>query len=926
MNYSARKTLAALGLIFGYSAWATIGQAQAAAADTAKSEEQTVKLEKFEVTGSYIPFAGTQTALPVTTLDAKAIENTGITSNVLEVLRKAAPQFTGNGNLGNSNANISSGATGGGSQVAFRNTQTLVLVNGRRMSYAPILASGGFQYVDVNLIPIAAIERIDILQDGASATYGTDAVAGVVNIILKSDYKGFEVGSHYGFSTNTGHYEQRSFSVVGGASTDKTGITVSAEYTSTDPLFQYEREFSNPAYGTASFAGIVNTRPPVSPTQFYVLNPSLNAPPAGHTDLATLVAAGVYIPVDSTNLILGLGNEKQYAFNLAQYVTLLVENKRSSATVNFDHKMNDNVSVFGDLIYTQTNTYSQLNAQPITAVLAASNPSNPTNQTMQVRNRFLSNPREYFYDTNSLRGIIGARGSFNDNFKWETAANKNIIDQNYTNNNVVNAVLRADAVATGLVNLAAREQAPGAVAAAGFFGTAIGKATSTLTTYDARVNGEAFEMPAGPVGFAVGMEYRVETLKQTADVYSQTNTFGWESATTLDPFNSDRNVWSYFAEVRVPLLSDKQNIQFAHSLDVDLAVRSEKYSDTDDPTVPKVSLSWRPLNEELLIRATYSKSFSAPTLFNLFGPGGIGFTSGLALDKLGGGVISGQANARSGSNSALLPSRSKNYTFGFVWSPKTLGSLNTKGFSLTVDYFDIKQTDLISSIGSETILQDVETLGAASPYAGFVKLGSFNGTAISAPGQIGNNAIDSIYVTDTLVNIANQKLKGVDVKVEYTYNHDSFGRFDAVASVGYYKSYTFQALPTSDSLETVGLATNTNGTIPRWLSYTSVNWSRGHWRANLGWQHIPGVTDLNGDGSEIAPFEIGAYDAIDISASYAFGSDWKWLNGLSVRVGANNVLNKMPPRGGGTFSEANADIATYSPIGRMVFVEGKYKF
>lgn len=911
--------MAALALFMGSVSLATQALAQTAAASEAPTEEKVLKLDKFEVTGSYIPFAGTQTALPVTTLDTKAIEATGVTTNVLEVLRKAAPQFSGNANLGNSNANISSGSTGGGSQVAFRNTQTLVLVNGRRMSYAPILASGGYQYVDVNLIPIAAIQRIDILQDGASATYGTDAVAGVVNIILKSDYKGMEISSRYGVSSNTGHYEQRSFSVVGGGGSDKTNVTFSAEYSQSDPLFQKDRDFSNPSYGTASFAGVINTR--TNPAQYYVLKPGLNAPPAGHTDLATLVAQGIYIPVDSNNLILGLGNEQQYAFNLSNYVTLLVQNKRASATMNFDHKASENVTVFGDMIYTQTNTYSQLNAQPISAVLSASNPSNPTNQTMQVRNRFLEHPRQYFYDTTSIRGILGAKGTIGDKFNWEMAANKNIVDQNYTNEGVVNAVNRADAVANGLINLAAREQAAGAVDNAGIFGTALGKATSTLTTYDGRVSGELMELPAGPVGFAVGAEYRVETLKQTADVYSQTATFGWESATTLDPFNSSRTVSSLFAEARVPLISAKQNIGFAHSLDLSGAVRYEKYSDTDDPTVPKVSLSWRPMNEELLIRATYSKSFSAPTLFNLFGPGGVGFTSALSLDKLGGGVISGQANARSGSNPNLMPSRSKNYTFGFVWSPKAV-----KGFSLTVDYFNIKQVDLISTIGSKTILQDVELLGAASPYADFVKIGSFNGTAISAPGQIGTNPIDNIYVTDTLVNIANQKLKGVDFKLDYSYQHDTWGRFDTQVSVGYYSSYSVQALPTADPFETVGLASNTNGTIPRWQSYTSIGWSRGKWRANLGWQHIPGVFDVNGDGGETTPYDIKSYDSFDLSGAYTFGSDWKWLNGLTIRAGVNNVFNKMPPFGGGTFSEANADTATYNPVGRLMFVEAKYSF
>lgn len=919
MNSSPRMSLAAFALVLGSVSLATQGFAQAAAASGAATDEKVLKLDKFEVTGSYIPFAGTQTALPVTTLDAKAIEATGITTNVLEVLRKAAPQFSGNANLGNSNANISSGSTGGGSQVAFRNTQTLVLVNGRRMSYAPVLASGGFQYVDVNLIPVAAIERIDILQDGASATYGTDAVAGVVNVILKSDYKGAELNAHYGFSSNTGKYEERSFSVVGGAGSDKTNVTFSAEYTQTDPIFNKDRPFSNPSYGTASFGGVVNTR--TSPNVYYILKPGLNAPPAGHTDLATLVAQGIYIQVNSSNLISGLGNEQQYSFNLSNYVTMILQNKRASATLNFDHKVTDDITFFGDMIYTQTNTYSQLNAQPISAVLSASNPSNPTTQTMLVRNRFITNPRQYFYDTTSIRGILGARGKIGDKFTWETAANKNIVDQNYTNANVVNAVLRADAVANGLINLAAREQAPGAVEAAGFFGTALGKATSTLTTYDARVSGELVELPAGPLGFAVGAEYRVESLKQTSDVYSQANTFGWESATTLDPFNSSRTVSGLFAEVRVPIVSAKQNIPGIHSLDLSGAVRHEKYSDTDDPTVPKVSFSWRPMNEELLVRATYSKSFSAPTLFNLFGPGGIGFTDPLAIAKLGGGTISGQANVRSGSNSHLMPSTSKNYTFGVVWSPKAV-----KGLSVTVDYFNIKQKDLISSIGSETILQDVETNGAASPYAGFVKITGFNGTAITAPGQIGNNAIDDIYVTDTLVNIAAVKLSGIDTKINYTYQHDTWGRFDAQVSVGYYDSYTVQALPSVDPFETVALASNTNGTIPRWMSYSSLAWSRGHWRANLGWQHIPGVTDVNGTGTERSPFKVKSYDSFDVAAGYTFGSEWKWFNGLTARVGVNNVFNKMPPHAGGTFTDSNADIATYNPIGRLFYVEAKYAF
>jgi iron complex outermembrane receptor protein len=908
---------------------AGIAGAQTAPQATTADDPNVLKLEKFEVTGSYIPVAGTATAIPVTTIDAQAISATGVSSNVLEVLRKASPQFSGNGNLGNTNANISSGGTGGGSQVAFRNTQTLVLINGRRSAYAPILASGGSQFVDVNLFPISAIEKIEVLQDGASAIYGTDAVSGVVNIILKSDYKGAEIGARYGFSDNKGNYAERKAWVVVGASNDTTSVTASAEWTKSDPLFQYEREFAAEAYGTGTFAGVVSD----ASGNFYVLNPSLNAPPATGLDLtpAQLIANGTYIQVNGANLISGLGAEKQYAFNLAQYVTLLLRNERQSATVSFDHRASDKLSVFGDLLYSSTKTYSQLNAQPTSASMAASDPRNPFNINVTARNRFLDHPRQYFYNTNNVRGVIGAKGSFSDDWKWEVGALNNKIEQNYENPGVIDTAARVAAVSGGVLNYFARNQAAGAVDASGMFGTALGKATAVLESYDGRVSGKLMDLPAGEVGVAFGAEKRVEKLNQTADRNSQSNTFSWDSATTLDPFSANRDVKGYFANVRVPVLGDSSGKGML--LEVEGAVRYEKYSDTDDPTVPKYSIRYLPFNDQFAVRGTYSESFAAPTLFQLFGPGGIGFTSALSLQRNGGGAaITGQANARSGANPGLKPATSENYTFGFVWSPKSI-----KGFSISLDYFNIEQSDLISTIGSATILQDVELKGTASPYASFVRLGTApslglagftSGAPITAAGQIGNRAIDTIYVTDTLVNIAKQKLAGLDIKANYTWNTDSLGRFDASFAGVWWNYYKGQTLPGTAEFDTVGLATNFNGTIPEYQTYTTVRWSRGSWAANLGWQFIPSVKDENwyDDTDTGADEKVEAFHSIDLWGAYTFGSDVKWLNGLTVRVGANNVFNESPPMAKGTFTESNADIATYGAIGRLFFIEAKYKF
>src|SRR5262245_22641602 len=143
----------------------------APAENAASTDSNVVKLEKFEVTGSYLAPAANSVAIPVISVDSKAIEGSGNNTDILEILRKTTPQFAGNGNLGAGNANIGSGSTNGGSQLALRNTATLVLINGRRVAYAPVGASGGFQFVDVNMIPVAAVERIEVLADGASAIY-----------------------------------------------------------------------------------------------------------------------------------------------------------------------------------------------------------------------------------------------------------------------------------------------------------------------------------------------------------------------------------------------------------------------------------------------------------------------------------------------------------------------------------------------------------------------------------------------------------------------------------------------------------------------------------------------------------------------------------------------------------------------------------
>ncbi|HEY8996112.1 MAG TPA: TonB-dependent receptor [Lacunisphaera sp.] len=908
------KVLRACGLTATGLFLFQVSPAQTAPAD----KDETLQLERYVVTGSNLPTAGETPASPVTLLTPQIIAQSGVASDLLQVIRKVAPQFTGNANLGGDNGNISSGLTNGGSSLALRNAATLVLVNGRRLASAPVGATGGNVFVDVNAIPLAAIERVEILTDGASAIYGSDAVSGVVNIILKSDFQGAEIGGRYAFTRNQGHYEEKSaYGVVGGRFGENgPKVTASYEWVKTDPVFNYERPFATPVYGTTNFAGAIQVGAydadgnfTGDPNGYYFLDPSLNAPKAG----ATLAERGYTGPYNTGEIL--------RFYDLARYTTMILANEKKIGTFSLEGRFSDQLRYFGDLLYSSTDTVSQLNAQPLTIRLTAADPANVLGRDVSVRNRFVDYPRTYSAVTDSFRGIFGLKGSLADHWTWDGAADYSQGVQDFANGGLVRTAARIAAVAAGKINLFNRTQASGALD--GVFGAAAGKFKSTLVSADLKLVGtDLLKLPGGSISLAAGLEVRSEKLTAEADIDSQSATFAYDSGTTIDPFNQKRDVKSAFAEVRIPLVGPENRRPGIHTAELTVAVRHERYSDTDDPTVPKIALRYQPVDDSLLFRATFSKSFAAPTLYELNSPVAIGFTPPLAE------FDTNQAGLVTTAVTSLAPSRSTNYSAGIVWSPKALPD-----FLVSVDYFNIKQSEVISSYFTsgvvDQVFHDVEVNGGNSPYASLIHISSATGPTISAPGQVSLLGLDNLYlVVPAASNLGTAKLSGFDTRLEYTWKLDAGGKLRFASTGSYYLNYDIQVAPGAPFTPTAGLVTGLNGTIPRWRLYNQVSWESGGWTVDLGQTFYSATTDTIWTTDYLPDYQqrIPAYSTYDASVSYDWKAGWRRLKGMKLSVGVNNFTNRMPTKSATFDSLSNADITEFNPIGRLYYISASTRF
>src|SRR5689334_10276263 len=891
--------------------------------------QQAQKIEKIEVTGSNIKRVEGEGPSAIVVLTKEDIDKSGAT-NAYELLNLvAANNSAGNVSIANTIGSLTFSANTA-SLRGLQGGRTLVLLNGKRLNnFAGEIQ--GVSGVNLTTIPFNAIERVEVLLDGASAVYGSDAVAGVINFIVRKDYQGAEVTGYYSAPTRGGpgpDGSQSTFKAAlgfGDLSKDRYNVFVAAQYDKQDPLEQRARDFANTSVrldlGLVGISG--NTFPGhistggIGTPGFPNCAPSIYFPDLGERcfyDPATQPGVQM-IPSLKTFNIYGAGNF-QITNNLQAYVTANYSKQENNFVIQ-------PVPISDQFTYGPNGEYLSNILLPATSpfyphALAAA--AGVDGQPLNVRYRAVVNGNRDTTDTNEQYQIVtGLKGNVG-NWDWDAAFTYNEGKTNrQLNGGVPLLSLTTDhptllpLLRSGNVNLFGPNtpEIEQALKATNYNApTFEGKAKSTIV--DGKMSGEVFNMPAGAAALAVGGQAMSEDFTQTPAPVLATGDLAGFGGNIL-PVDKSRDSYAAFAELNVPLL---------RSLEVNVAVRYDHYSDFGSTTNPKYSLRWQP-TKTLLLRTSYGTGFLAPTLYQLWTPNIQGTSATGLSDPVRCPVTQDtgidcqtQFNVQFGGNPNLEPEKSKQWSAGVVFEP-------AQGWSVSLDWFDMYLTNIIvNGITPAVVLGDVAQYGhlitRAAPDANFPNL----------PERI-------ISIDQRYINIGGTKIQGIDTNLQYSAPPTPYGRFRITMSGTYYIKYDVQQNDGSYAgFISNAFASAVTGITPRWKSYQTVSWDNGPWSVVLGNSYQSSYTDAQCDFTDThadADCELAAGGGLKRTVSsmslWDLQTSWKGWKNVTLTLGAKNLLDTNPPKTNQQNSfQLGFDPSYYDPRGRVLYVTATYKF
>jgi iron complex outermembrane recepter protein len=740
--------------------------------------------------------------------------------------------------------------------------------------------------------------------------YGTDAIAGVINFILRKDFRGVEATATLLDTEHGGGKQERFTGSIGfgDLSKDRFNVFVTADHLKQDPLKAADRAISHTAFlpalgydrtsgnslpaNISQPGGFSSTRNPTIPftgaTSTSCLPPfsfpTTGSPRQCRFDFASVIET---IPNFTKDNFMG-----RAALQLAPDHQAFVEASYYKGT--FDNRISPTPAGPGTVQENPLNATMNPSSPFYPTAYIASLPGGNVTLPIQVSWRTLElGPRWDEAKVNQTRIVAGLQGLI-ANWDYSTSVNYTENQQTdtyrggYVSENGLGALIQNGTVNPFGFNTPA---ALTAMQATQIVGDA-SKNKAKNYGWDAKISNELMQLPAGPLAVALGVDYRKEKLDLiNADFLSSGDVWGGGGAIP-SLTGVDRTVSAFFGEVNIPIL---------RNLEMNVAARWDHYSDFGSTTNPKVTLRWTP-TRELLVRAAYGTGFRAPTLYDLFQPFLITNTPGAWDDPIRcpvTGLVTDcnlQFNAKQGGNAALQPEKSKQWYAGLVWEP-------SNQMSIGVDYYKIYIRNLISAITDGTIFGDYNRYAATQVVRGAVDPNFPN-----LPGPIA-------FVLENTINVGKQSTSGVDVDVTYRFPSTTAGRFAVKYNGAYvlsWKQQTFDSTDYPDSVGIGGSGVGYYGVIPRYRHYATLDWTSGAWGATLAqtYQDSYKEQDYVTGGER----RVGAYELYDLQGRW---TGWK---NLSVKLGVRNIFDRAPPvsNQAATF-QAGYDPSYGDPRGRMYY-------
>lgn len=900
-----------------------VGMAQ----EVTKSDAAKDKPQRIEITGSSIKAIQKAGALPVQVITAEQIARSGVTSTE-QLVAAISANGTSADNL-SSQAGIQLGSNdrnnNGNSSANLRGLgagSTLVLLNGRRISMHGAKGNS----VNLNSIPMAAIARVEVLTDGSSAIYGTDAIGGVINFILKDNFTGVDVTARTTV-TQGGGGATKGASLVGGKgnlSEDGYNVMASMSFDRQDILNGRQRSFVN------GFQPERGLSPDTTGTAF--------ATQAGGS--GTGIGSSYKLPTTGTQTynranLLSFQGKCDTGFAMSQYQSALWGNPQFANACAYDYtgqavliqpvenlnlvsratmRLNSETSFFAEAVGSRSTATKQFEQSQITTRASNNNlypvggpyyqdlsayiPSFDKTKPIAYRWRCLAcGGRTIATESDQYRllaGVDGAFGTWDYKVGISTAGSKakSTLGDGYMKKDAFNAAL-----ASGKINPwlkpgeSQTAEAMELINAAKAAGTELFGGKAGLLQLDGKVSGELMDLPAGPVGVAAGFDLRRESYQF---VSGETKTVEVRDA----PFDSEfpkvsRNIAAIYGELAVPVFK---------GFDLQIAARADRYSDFGKTVNPKVSFRYEVVPDVVLFRGSVNTGFRAPSFFQLY--------SGVSISPVPGNVsdpllcpqhpgdlqyCSIRPDSKAGGNINLKPEKSRQWTFGGVFQP-------ANWMSVSADLWNIRRTGLITELDGTSVIKHPET---------------FPNSLVRGA----NNEI--VYIQAGYVNADGDKIRGVDLSVKMNGKLGA-GKWNAAMDGTYIKSYESRIFKTDAYEEHVG-NWYARDLFLRWKHSASVTYTEGEWSGTFAQNYFSGYKDEVPAGVVPSGFnpDIRSYITYNLYGSY------KVFKNMTLNFGVSDLFNRRP-----SFTAHNVDFAggagwdprVANPLGRRYSLSVNYSF